>query len=114
MKPFMINPENPGAYYSFFYLLAVIVCFVYLLIEGKKRKFPMIRWMMMMATAFLFFVIGCRWITYSKVEWDYIFHLERIPYSTSRSVLGGILFSVPGILLAKKCLRFQNSMIDTF
>jgi len=115
MEPFIvINPDHPGNYYALFYLLSFLTGFVVLMWEGHKRKFPTIPWMMVIATAFLFFMAGCRLIAFSKEEWSYVFRFEPIPYSTARSVLGGILLSVPGILLAKKCLRFQYNMMDAF
>jgi prolipoprotein diacylglyceryltransferase len=115
MKPIIsINPELPGNYYAIFYLLAFLTGFVLLMWEGRKRKYPIIQWMLVIITAFLFFIIGCRIVRFSLEEWRYVFRLESIPYGTGRSVLGGILLSVPGILIAKKLLRFNYSMVDAF
>ncbi len=115
MKPFMlITPEHPGTYYALFYLLAFVTCFVLLMLEGRRRNFPVIPWMLVIATAFLFFMLGCRLIAFSSNEWSYVIRFQHIPYSTGLSVLGGILLSIPGILLAKKCLRFQFAMVDVF
>ncbi len=109
-----IDFPHPGYYYSFFYVLAFLCGFVWLMIEGRRRKFPVLSWLLLVASSFLFFMIGCRWIAFGRAEWSYIMRLEAIPYSTARSVLGGILFSIPGILLAKKALKFKNNVIDAF
>lgn len=114
MDPIIIQPDHPGNYYALFYLLAFLAGFVLLMFEGRKRKFPALPWMMVIATAFLFFMIGCRLITFSKAEWSYVLRLEPIPYSTARSILGGILLTVPGIWLARKLLRFNHDMADAF
>ena len=115
MKPFLlINPEHPGSYYAFFYLIAFLTGFVLLLIQGRKRNFPVIPWMLVIATAFLFFMIGCQLITFSLLEWEHVMRFDPIPYSTGRSVLGGILLSIPGILLARKFLRFKVGTMDAF
>ena len=115
MKPYLlINPEHPGYYYALFYLLAFLTGFVLLMIEGRRRNFQSSPWMLVIATAFLFFMVGCRLITFSPKEWGYLMRFESIPYSTGRSVLGGILLCIPGILLAKKYLRFKADMMDAF
>ena len=110
----IINPEHPGTFYAFFYLLAFLGGVILLLWEGHRRKFPLVPWMMVIATAFLFFITGCRLIAFSENEWTYVLRFESIPYTTARSVLGGILFSIPGILLAKKFLQFKHDMVDAF
>lgn len=109
-----INSDHPGNYYALFYLLAFLAGFITLMREGYNRKFPIVPWMMVITTGFLFFIVGCRLIVFNTAEWSQVFRFEPIPYSTGRSVLGGILLSIPGILLAKKCLRFQYTVLDAF
>jgi prolipoprotein diacylglyceryltransferase len=111
---FVINPDHPGNYYALFYLLAFLTGFIVLMREGHNRKFPVVPWMMVIATGFLFFIVGCRLIVFHEAEWKQVFQFEPIPYSTGRSVLGGILLSILGIILAKKYLRFQYTVLDAF
>ncbi len=93
MKPFLlINPEHPGSYYAFFYLIAFLTGFVLLLIQGRKRNFPVIPWMLLIATAFLFFMIGCRLITFSTLEWTYVMRFEPI---TCHALRSNTLFNGP-------------------
>lgn len=115
MKCFIfINPDHPGNYYALFYVLAFVSALVWLMFEGRRRKFPLVPWMMVISTAFLFFMAGSRMVTFSQEEWSYVLRLEAIPYSTARSVVGGLLFCVPGILVARKFLQFKHNMTDAF
>jgi prolipoprotein diacylglyceryltransferase len=109
-----IDPEHTGIYYSVFYMLAFAAGFVLLMIEGRRRNFPTIPWMLVVATAFLSFIVGCRLITFSSGEWAYVLRMQKIPYTTARSVLGGLLLCIPGIWLAKKCLRLNAETMDAF
>ncbi len=115
MEQFLIiHPENPGAWYALFYLLAFLSGFVLLMREGSVRGYPMVSWMLVIGTAFLFFMLGCRLIVFTQKEWSALLHLEAVPYASGMSVLGGILFSIPGILLANRILQLRIDMMDSF
>lgn len=115
MKPFIvINPENPGIYYALFYLLSFLIGFALLMWEGHKRKFPTVPWMMVITTVFLFFMVGVQIIKFSKEDWQLVLQFKELGYSPGRSVIGGILFAIPGLFLAKYLLKFRFDLMDAF
>jgi prolipoprotein diacylglyceryltransferase len=115
MEPFIVvNPDRPGNYYALFYLLSFLTGFVLLMWEGHKRKFPTIPWMMVIATAFLFFMVGVQIIKFSKEDWQLVLQFKELGYSPGRSVIGGILFAIPGLFLAKHFLKFRYDLMDAF
>ena len=115
MEPFIvINPESTGIYYSLFYLLSFLIGFVLLVLEGRKRKFPVIPWMLVITTVFMFFLFGVQAIRFSKEDWQLVFQFKALSSDPGRSVIGGILFAVPGLLLAKYFLRFRFDLLDAF
>lgn len=111
---FVINIDHPEFYYSLFYFLAMFTGFLLLLHEGHRRGYNTISWMLVIAAGFVFFIAGCRIINYSGLEWQRIRMFETIPYGTSRSVLGGIIFATAGIWIASKCLGFRHRTLDAF
>lgn len=114
MDYFFIDIENPGRYYALFYFLAFLTGLVLLIKEGQKRKFPIVPWLLVITTAFLFFMAGSQAIKFSSEDWLQVFRFEKLDHLPGRSVLGGILLVVPALIMAKYALRFRYSMIDTF
>ena len=110
----IINTENGGRYYAFFYFLAFLVGFAVLLREGRKRKYPILPWLLIVMTCFLFFIIGTQAIRLTADDWFKALQLRPPGHSVGRSVLGGIVFVIPALLLAKKILRFHYSTLDAF
>jgi phosphatidylglycerol:prolipoprotein diacylglycerol transferase len=111
---FVINPAHSGSYYALFYLLSFLVGFALLIWEGRKRQFSTVPWMMVVVTAFLFFITGTQIIKFSFEDWQQVLRFQEIEHNSGRSVLGGILFVVPGLLFAKYLLRFRYSLMDAF
>jgi prolipoprotein diacylglyceryltransferase len=114
MDHFLIDVQNPGRYYALFYFLAFLTGLILLIREGHQRKFPIVPWLLVITTAFLFFMIGSQLIRFTLQDWSHVFRLEKLDRTPGRSVLGGILFVVPGLIIAKYALRFQYSIMDAF
>jgi phosphatidylglycerol:prolipoprotein diacylglycerol transferase len=114
MDYFFINIDNAGRHYALFYFLAFLAGLILLVIEGQKRKFPIVPWLLVITTAFLFFMAGSQVIKFSAADWLQIFRFEKLNHVPARSVLGGILFVVPALVMAKYALRFRYSMMDAF
>lgn len=114
MDYFFIDIENPNRYYALFYFLAFFTGLVLLIKEGHKRKFPIVPWLLVITTAFLFFMAGSQVIKFSTADWLQVFRFQKLDHVPARSVLGGILLVVPGLLMAKYALRFRYSMMDAF
>lgn len=115
MEPFIvIHPQNTGIYYALFYLLSFLIGFVLLMIEGVRRKFPTVPWLLVITTTFLFFMVGVQAVRFSKEDWQLVLQFKALGYSPGRSVIGGILFAIPGLLLAKYLLKFRFEVLDAF
>ncbi|HEU5292227.1 MAG TPA: prolipoprotein diacylglyceryl transferase family protein [Cyclobacteriaceae bacterium] len=115
MEPFIvINPDQTGIYYVIFYLLSFLVGFVLLIWEGRKRKFPALPWMLVITTVFLFFLVGVQAIKFSREDWQLVFQFKALGHDPGRSVIGGILFAIPGLIMAKYFLRFRYDVMDAF
>src|SRR6187455_1288064 len=97
----VIDTHNGGKYYALFYFLAFLAGLIVLVLEGRKRKFPMIAWLLVITTSFLFFMVGTPGIKFSYEDWQRVFQFKAMDHVPGRSVLGGILLAVPGLLLAK-------------
>lgn len=114
MEPILIQPDSPGTWYAVFYAAAFVVGFALLAWEGRRQKFPALAWWLILATAFLFFMIGSQVIRWNTVDWGHALRFEPLERWTGRSVLGGIVLFVPALCLAKYLLRFSHSVVDSF
>lgn len=114
MNPFLINLSQSHLYFAAFYTAAFLVSFLILLLEGRRRKIPQLPWLIVIATGFISFVIGCRIVTYSKNDWNAILANQPVDHVTGLVMLGGLLFCVPSILLVKRLLRLEESVLDAY
>jgi phosphatidylglycerol:prolipoprotein diacylglycerol transferase len=71
-------------------------------------------WLLVILTAFLFFMAGSQMIKFSAEDWLQVLRFKRLDHVPARSVLGGILLVIPGLIMAKYALRFRYSMMDAF
>jgi prolipoprotein diacylglyceryltransferase len=111
---FIIDTPNGGKYYAVFYFLAFLGGLIVLVWEGRKRNFPITPWLLVISTTFLFFMIGTQMLKFSHEDWQLVFQFKELTHSPGRSVLGGILVAIPGLLLAKYLLKFRYNVIDAF
>ncbi|MEO7990930.1 MAG: prolipoprotein diacylglyceryl transferase family protein [Chryseolinea sp.] len=110
----IIDTENGGLYYSLLSFCAFLVGFIVLVLEGKKRKFPTLPWLLIVSTSFLLFVAGAQAIKFSDEDWQRVIQFKDLTHSVGRSMLGGILLAIPGLLLAKYFLKFRYNLMDSF
>lgn len=114
MNPLVIHTESPGAWYAFVYATAFIMGFVLLAWEGRQRRLPTLAWWLILASTFLFFMIGTQVIQWNTADWSHVLRYEALDRWPGRTVLGGMLLFVPALLLAKYLLRFTHSVVDGF
>lgn len=114
MHPINIDVSEYGVYYSAFYATAFVAGFIYLARAGNQRGFPSLPWWLVITSAFFCFLMGTQIIRLGAEEWRLIFRLEAIPVSQGRSTLGGLLFGIPGLMLARYLLKFKYRAVDTF
>lgn len=111
---FTISTEHGGLYYSFFYLVAFVVAFPILIYEGYRRKYPLLPWILIISSSIIFLIIGTKLLTYSGEDWKYFFENWQLLPTSNKTILGGILCCIIGILIARWWFRFKQPVIDAF
>ncbi len=101
-------------YFTMFYIIAFLTCFVVLIIEGRMRNFPVLPWLLVIATGFIFFVLGCRIFAYTIEDWKTVLTYQAPDHATGLVMLGGLLLSVPAILVAKRFVNLTASSLDAY
>ena len=101
-------------YFTMFYIVAFLTCFVVLLVEGRMRDFPVLPWLLVIATGFIFFVLGCRIFAYSIEDWKTVLTYQAPYHATGLVMLGGLLLSVPAILVAKRFVNLNATSLDAY
>jgi len=101
-------------YFTMFYILAFLACFVVLIVEGRMRDFPVLPWLLVIATGFIFFVVGCKIFAYSIEDWKTVLTYQAPDHATGLVMLGGLSLSVPAILAVKKFMNMNTSSLDAF
>ena len=101
-------------YFTMFYIIAFLTCFVVLIVEGRMRNFPVLPWLLVIATGFIFFVLGCRIFAYSIEDWKTVLTYQAPDHATGLVMLGGLLLSVPAILGAKRFVNLTASSLDAY
>lgn len=114
MKTFLIDLPHSNWYYAAFYTAAFLASFIILVAEGRRRKIPQLPWLIVIAAGFISFVLGCRVITYSGEDWRIILSNQPLDHATGLVMLGGLVLSVPCILLAKRLVHLNESVLDAY
>ena len=111
---FTISTEHGGLYYSIFYMIAFVIAFPILIYEGYHRKYPLLPWILIISSSIIFLIIGTKLLTYSGEDWKYFLNNWQLPHTSNKTILGGILFGIIGILTAKWWFRFKQPVMDAF
>jgi prolipoprotein diacylglyceryltransferase len=109
-----IDGQTTFPYFTIFYVVAFLTCFVILLVEGRMRNFPVLPWLLVIASGFIFFIVGCRIFAYSIEDWKTILTYQPPDHPTGLVMLGGLLLAVPAILIAKRFVRLNASSLDAY
>jgi prolipoprotein diacylglyceryltransferase len=114
MKPILMIFPQATWQYAAFYTAAFLASFIILIAEGRRRKIPQFQWLIVIATGFVSFVVGCRLLTYSQEDWNVVLSNQPLDHSTGLVMLGGLLFCVPCILIVKRLVRLNESVLDAY
>jgi prolipoprotein diacylglyceryltransferase len=114
MKHLVIDLQHATSFYALFYTLAFLISFIILIVEGQRRKFPTLQWLIVIGTGFIFFVFGCRIATFSILEWQAIVDYRPLDRETGLTMLGGLLFCVPAIFVARRLVGLEDSILDAY
>ena len=111
---FHISTENGQFYYTLFYKLSFLLGFLLFVYIGIRRKYPLHTWLLLGTLGSIFFIIGTKIGTYSWESWKIFFTNGYFEQTHSKSLIGGLLFGLVSILLAKRWFRFKASLIDAY
>lgn len=115
MEDFLIvDIDNRRLWFDVFYLLAFMLAFFLLIYSGKKRGYPILAWLLMLATGWLLFVIGCKLPAYTAAEWQHALSTFALPATTKMTVLGGLVLGSIGIYFGRWWSRLPLAGIDLF
>jgi len=105
---------SSGPLYDLFYNLAFFITLIILVVEGVKRQFPLLKWiLLLLATRFLF-IAGTKIFTFSPAEWEFLFTNYQLPETKNKSLIGGLLFGGMGLVAGFYLLRFKKNITDAF
>jgi len=103
-----------GTYFTVFYNLSFIVMLGILLYEGHKRRFPMMRWILLLGFSWMAFVAGSKLITLSAAEWQLFLKDLSLPLVTKKNLLGGLIAGTLALFAGKHLFRFKQDFADAF
>jgi prolipoprotein diacylglyceryltransferase len=110
---FAFEVPGGGLYYQVFYLLAFLTAYIILLVEGYRRKFPMLTWILVIACIRLFMVIGTKAFTYTLDDWRTMFDNHMLVLNSEKTIFGGLILGFIGYLIGKYWFRFRYHVLDT-
>jgi phosphatidylglycerol:prolipoprotein diacylglycerol transferase len=89
----LIDISNGGFLYQIFYVLAFLTAYLVLIYEGYRRKFPLLAWVLLLASVQLAAVVGTKIFSYSLQEWQYMFQNNIFIPNREKSLLGCVLLA---------------------
>jgi prolipoprotein diacylglyceryltransferase len=108
---FIITTSEHSFLYSLFYVAAFLISAGIFIFSGLRKKYPVGTWLLITLFGVLFFIVGNKIATLNAANWQQLFNGSGLP-ETGRSILGGILGLVAGLLIAKRLLKFDRPVLD--
>jgi phosphatidylglycerol:prolipoprotein diacylglycerol transferase len=108
-----IETSQTTGVYFFLYSIIFIAVYFWLIGIGNKKSIPMLPWMVAIAMCFVGFSIGCKVIMMTTTEWLGLLH-GSLPEIQGRSVIGGLLGALTGIILGNYLCKIPNKVIDQY
>ncbi len=99
--------------YQLFYMMAFLAAYMILIIEGIRRKFPVFRWIILLALIRFFLVTGTKIFSYTLQDWIAMFQSRSFIYNDEKTMFGGLILGVAGYFLGRHLLKFKYPVWDT-
>lgn len=103
-----------GHLFSFFYSAAFLAALGMLLLEGYRRKFPMVSWILIVSFSQILFIAGTRFFALSPAEWGEMIRHFVLPESSKKELFGGVFLLMAGVWAGKRWLHFRPPVADAF
>jgi prolipoprotein diacylglyceryltransferase len=114
MNTLLIHMAPPQHMFNFFYSLAFILAISVLLMEGYRRKFPMIPWILIISFSQILFIIGTKLFALSHDEWSTMIGNFQLVSTTKKELFGGMLLLGLGLWIGKVWMKFKPPFLDAF
>lgn len=110
----LIDISKLGFFYQIFYVLAFLTAYLVLVYEGYRRKFPLLSWVLLLASVQVAAIVGTKIFSYSWQEWQYMFQNHIFIPNKEKSLLGCVLLAGGTFVFARHLLRFKYPVWDSF
>ena len=111
-KHILLDISNGGLLYNIFYLLAFLTVYLILIYEGYKKRFPILVWVLLLASIRLAEVIGTKVFSYSWEEWQFMFQNHIFLPNHEKTLFGSAFLGVAAYLIVRYLLNFKHSAWD--
>jgi phosphatidylglycerol:prolipoprotein diacylglycerol transferase len=108
-----MSVQHGGLYFSIFYPVAFITGIFILIYDGYRKKYPLLPWILIIASSLVFLIIGSKLFTYSGEDWKFFIENFKLPATSGKTILGGVLAGI-GFLIARWWLKFKLPALDSF
>lgn len=112
-KHLLLDISNGGLLYQVFYVLAFLVIYVILVYEGYRRKFPLITWVLLLASIRIAEIVGSKIFSYAWSDWQFMVQNHAFIQNPEKTMFGGALLAVIVYFIARYFLKFRESVWDT-
>jgi hypothetical protein len=111
-RHFLMDISNGGVIYQVFYMLAFLSVYLILVYEGYRRKFPLLTWVLILASVQFASIIGTKLFSYSWEEWGTMFRTHTIIPNREKSLLGCAILASVVFLAVRSLFRFRHDVWD--
>jgi phosphatidylglycerol:prolipoprotein diacylglycerol transferase len=103
-----------GPWYSLFYAISFWIALAILLIEGIKRRYPIIKWLVFLAFIRMLFIVGSKIIHFTQEDWMLLFSGGEPTDIHQQSFIGALMIGGLGIFAGRYLFRFKQNIADSF
>ena len=112
-KHILMDMSNGGLLYQIFYLVAFLVAYIIFIYEGNKRKFPILVWVLILASIRLAEVIGTKIFSYTWEQWQFMFQNHTFLPAQEKTIYGCVLLALVAYLIVRYLFNFRYPALDT-
>ena len=113
MEQWFTVPWHPE-YFSYFCQAGFLAGFLIVLHYGWRHKFPLIPWLVVMASGRVLGIVGSKLLMIPLSRWGSALLQGSLPACSEKSFLGGALFGLLAVLLIGRLMGFRKGIVDAY